>query len=132
MKEINAQVIEQFRAGGEVQGMHRDRLLLLTTTGAKSGLRRTTPMMFHREPGRILVIASNSGAPHDPDWYRNLVQDPQVTVEVGDESYEATASPLTGDDREATWAKIKELYPFFAQHEAQTERPIPLVALVAV
>jgi deazaflavin-dependent oxidoreductase (nitroreductase family) len=129
MKEVNRQVIEQFRAGGEVRGMHRERLLLLTTTGAKSGQRRTTPMMFHREPDRILVIASNSGAPRDPDWYRNLVQNPQVTVEVGDESYDAVATPLTGADREATWARIKAMYPFFADHECRTERTIPVVAL---
>lgn len=129
MKAINRQVVEQFRAGGEIEGMHRERLLLLTTTGAKTGQRRTTPMMFIREPDRILVIASNSGAPRHPDWYRNLVQNPNVRVEVGDESYDAIATPLTGTGRERAWTRIKQTYPFFADHEALTERAIPVVAL---
>ena len=68
IKETNKKVIEQFRAGGEIDGMRRDRLVLLTTVGAKSGQRRTTPMMFHRDRGRLLVVASNAGAPEHPDW----------------------------------------------------------------
>ena len=69
-------MIGQFRAGGEIEGMHRDRLLLLTITGTRSGQRRTTPMMFHRDAGRLLVIASNVGAPRHPDWYLNLAAGP--------------------------------------------------------
>src|SRR4051794_31361565 len=99
VREINRRGIEQFRAGGEIEGMHRDRLVLLTTVGARTGQRRTTPMMFHRDGDRLYVIASNIGAPEHPDWYRNLVADPRVTVEVGDERYEATATPLAGDER---------------------------------
>jgi len=76
IKETNKRVIEQFRAGGEIDGMRRDRLVLLTTVGAKSGLRRTTPMMFHRDGDRLLVIASNIGASRHPDWYVNLVAKP--------------------------------------------------------
>ena len=71
MKEINRQVIEQFRAGGKITGMQRERLVLLTTVGARTGQKRTTPMMFHRDGDRLLVIASNAGAPRHPDWYRN-------------------------------------------------------------
>ena len=67
IKQINARVIEQFRAGGPVEGMNRDGIVLLTTTGARTGLTRTTPMMFHRDGGRLLVIASNVGAPRHPD-----------------------------------------------------------------
>jgi deazaflavin-dependent oxidoreductase (nitroreductase family) len=128
-REINRQVIDQFRAGGEIEGMHRDRLVLLTTTGVKSGQRRTTPMMFHRDGDRLYVIASNVGAPRHPDWYLNLAAHPQVTVEVGDETYDARAEPLQGEERERVWAMIKENYPFFAEHEAKTERTIPVVAL---
>jgi deazaflavin-dependent oxidoreductase (nitroreductase family) len=127
--EVNRRVIEQFRAGGEVEGMHREGLVLLTTTGAKTGQPRTTPMMFHRDCDRILVIASNAGAPKDPDWYRNLVREPQVTVEVGDETYPALATVLSGADRERQWAMLKETYPFFAEHEQTAGRTIPVVAL---
>jgi deazaflavin-dependent oxidoreductase (nitroreductase family) len=127
--EANRRVIEQFRAGGEIEGMHRDRLVLLTTVGAKSGQRHTTPMMFHRDGDRLLVIASNAGAPRHPDWYRNLIADPRVTVEVGDETYDAVATPLDGDERERLWSMLKNAYPFFAEHERTAGRAIPVVAL---
>jgi deazaflavin-dependent oxidoreductase (nitroreductase family) len=129
VKEVNRTVIAQFRAGGEITGMHRDRLLLLTTTGARSGESRTTPMMFHRDGDRLLVIASNIGAPNHPDWYHNLVAHPDVTVEVGDETYPALATPTTGADRDRVWSEIKAAYPFFSDHEQKTSREIPVVAL---
>ena len=91
IKEINRKTIEQFRAGGPIDGMHRERLVLLTTTGAKTGQPHTTPMMFVPDDDRVLVIASNMGAPKDPDWYVNLCVNPRVKVEIGDESYEAEA-----------------------------------------
>jgi deazaflavin-dependent oxidoreductase (nitroreductase family) len=130
MSEINRRVIEQFRAGGPVDGMTRDRLVLLTTTGARTGQPRTTPMMFHRDGGRLLVIASNAGATKDPDWYRNLVAHPRVTVEVGEETCDAQAEPLSGADRDQAWAMLKETYPFFAEHEVTAGREIPVVALI--
>jgi deazaflavin-dependent oxidoreductase (nitroreductase family) len=129
VKEINRQVIEQFRAGDEIQGMHRDRLLLLTTVGARTGRRHTTPMMFHPDGDRVLVIASNTGAAKHPDWYLNLLANPRVTVEVGDETYEAVASPAEGVERQRLWSLLKQNYPFFAEHEQQTEREIPVVIL---
>ncbi|HEX2322320.1 MAG TPA: nitroreductase family deazaflavin-dependent oxidoreductase [Streptosporangiaceae bacterium] len=129
IKQINARVIEQFRAGGPIEGMNRDGLLLLTTTGARSGRAKTTPMMFHRDGDRLLVIASNIGAPKHPDWYANLVADPHVVVEVGAKRFEAEAVPLTGSERERLWAMLKESYPFFAEQEAKTRREIPVVAL---
>src|SRR5262249_11904590 len=121
VKETNRRVIEQFRAGGEIDGMHRDRLLLLTTIGRPSGATRTTPMMFHRDGDRVLVIASNIGAPHHPDWYLNLAANPQVTVEIGDETYAARATPATGDEYTRLWTTIKDLYPFFGDHETKTD-----------
>ena len=130
VSEINKRVIEQFRAGGAIDGMHRERLLLLTTEGARSGRSHTTPMMFHRDgDGRLLVIASNAGAPSDPDWYRNLVAHPGVRVEIGDHAYPATATALTGVDRDRAWAEIKAAYPFFADHVAKAAREIPVVEL---
>ena len=127
--DTNRRVIEQFRAGGPVEGMHRERLLLLTTTGRRSGRPHTVPMMFHRDGDRILVIASAAGAPRHPEWYLNLAADPAVTVELPDETYAGVAERLTGEDRARTWAMLKQTYPFFADHEAKVDREIPVVAL---
>jgi deazaflavin-dependent oxidoreductase (nitroreductase family) len=135
VREVNKRVIEQFRAGGEVEGMHRERLVLLTTTGRRTGEPRTTPMMFHRDGDRVLVIASNVGAPRHPDWYLNLVSHPEVTVEVGDESgapRRAVARTLHGAEREPVWEMLKANYPFFAEHERTTTRTIPVVALLPI
>lgn len=129
LKATNRRVIEQFRAGGEIDGMHRDRLLLLTTIGAKSGRPHTAPMMFHRDEGRLLVIASYAGAPEHPHWYTNLLADPRVTVEIGDETYEARATPLMVEERDKAWPRLTAAYPFLAEHQAKTDRVIPLVAL---
>jgi deazaflavin-dependent oxidoreductase (nitroreductase family) len=132
-RETNRGVIAAFRAGEEIPGMQRERLLLLTTTGRRTGRTHTTPMMFHRENGRLFVIASNVGAPLDPEWCLNLRADPAVTVEVGDDegspAYAATAAVLEGDDRETVWSRIVELYPFFGKHQAGTIREIPVVEL---
>ena len=129
VRETNRRVIAQFRAGGPIEGMQRDRLVLITTTGRRSGEPRTTPMMFHRDGDRVLVIASNVGAAAHPDWYRNLAADPHVTVEIGDETYPALATTTEGADRERVWAELKERYPFFADHEVKAGRTIPVVAL---
>lgn len=129
IQEINRRVIEQFRAGGEIEGMHRDRLLLLTTTGARTGMARTTPMMFERDGDRVLVMASNAGARKPPDWYANVVANPAVQVEIGDETYPATATVLTGAERERLWAMITTANPFFVDHQKKADRQIPVVAL---
>ena len=127
--EYNRLLIEQFRAargGGSFDGRP---LLLLTTTGARSGKRHTTPVMYIPDGDRLLVIASNAGAPAHPDWYRNLVAHPQATVEIGKETYEATADVLKGAEREQLWAMIVGQYPFFAEHQAKIRRQIPVFAL---
>jgi deazaflavin-dependent oxidoreductase (nitroreductase family) len=120
----NRQTIEAFRAnGGKVGGMWEGRpLLLLTTTGAKSGQRHTTPTMY-------LIFASKGGAPDNPDWYHNLLAHPEVTVEVGTETYEAIATPLTGEERDRLFARQAELYPQFGQYQARATRKIPVIAL---
>ena len=130
MGAINERVIRQFRDGGEIEGMHRERLLLLTTTGRTSGEDHTTPMMFHREPERLLVVAANMGATADPHWYLNLVAHPHVLVEVGDAVFRATAVPLVGEDRDRTWRMLKESYSFFAEYDENVDREIPVVALI--
>jgi deazaflavin-dependent oxidoreductase (nitroreductase family) len=129
MREINRRVVEQFRAGGPIEGMHREGILLLTTTGRRTGREHTTPMMFVPDGDDLCVIASNIGAPADPDWYLNLVQEPRVVVEVGDERYEAVATPATGERYDRLWSMIKDGYPFFTEHEAKAGRTIPVVVL---
>src|SRR4249919_3980283 len=103
--DYNRQLIEDFRANrGKSGGPFAGRpLLLLSTTGAKSGQRRTTPMMYIPDGDRLLVIASNVGAPAHPDWYRNLVAHPDVTVEVGTETFDATAVVTQGAERDRLW-----------------------------
>ncbi len=128
-RAINRSVIEAFRSGGEIRGMHRDRLLLLTTTGTRTGKAHTTPMMFVRDGDRLVVVAANAGAEDHPHWYRNLIANPQVKVEVGQEAYDATATPLDGDERERVWSALKADFPFFGEYEAKLERTIPVVAL---
>jgi len=127
----NRGTIEEFRANeGKVGGMWEGRpLLLLTTTGAKSGQRRTNPMMYLADGDRLLVFASKGGAPTHPDWYYNLLAHPQVTVEVGPETYDATATVLTGEERDRLYARQSELYPQFAEYRKKTPRKIPVIAL---
>jgi F420H(2)-dependent quinone reductase len=129
MLEYNRKLIEEYRAdGGKSMG---DRpLLLLTTLGRTTGKQRTSPMMYVPDEDRLLVIASNAGAAEDPQWYRNLLADPYVTVEVPGHRYRARATPLAGDDYERQWAAIKEKFPFFAEHQDKAGgRQIPVVAL---
>ena len=127
----NRQTIEAFRAnGGKVGGVWEGRpLLLLTTTGAKSGQRRTTPVMYLADGDRLLVFATKAGAPTNPAWYHNLIAYPEVTVEVGTETYEATATSLTGEERDRLYAKQASLYPQFGEYQARATRKIPVIAL---
>jgi len=129
--DYNLQVIEEFRANaGRVGGSWEGRnLLLLTTTGRKSGRPHTTPMVFTRDGDRLLVYASKAGAPTHPDWYLNLVADPQVVVEVGAERYDATAAPLEGEERDRAFAEQAARNPVFAGYAEKTDRVIPVVAL---
>ena len=131
MNDWDRQVIENFRAnGGKVRGRGEGRpVLLLTTTGAKSGQRRTHPMMYLHDGDHLLVFAAKGGAPTNPDWYHNLLAHPEVTVEVGDETYDAIATPLTGEERDQLYARWAELYPQFGEYQKNTTRKIPVVAL---
>src|SRR5579862_6885456 len=130
----NRGIIDEFRAnGGKVGGSFTGApLLLLTTTGAKSGKLRTNPVMYLADGDRLLVFASKAGAPTNPDWYHNLVANRSATVEVGDERYDVNATVLTGEERDRWYARQAELYPGFAEYEAKTTRTIPVVALARV
>jgi deazaflavin-dependent oxidoreductase (nitroreductase family) len=87
-------------------------------------------MMYIPDDDRLLVIASNAGAPTHPDWYRNVAAHPRVTVEVGTDTYDATAIVVEGEERVRIWSSIVERYPFFADHQAKITRQIPVIALM--
>ena len=127
----NTRIIEEFRANdGRVGGQFAGApVLLLTTTGAKTGRRYTNPVMYLPDDDRVVVFASKGGAPTNPDWYHNLVAHPRVTVELGTEQYEADAAVITGEARNQLYARQAELYPGFAEYEAKTARTIPVIAL---
>jgi deazaflavin-dependent oxidoreductase (nitroreductase family) len=134
VNDYNAQIIDEFRANaGLVGGRWEGRdLLLLTTTGRKSGRSHTTPMVYSRDGDRLFVYASKAGAPTHPDWYLNLVADPNVVVEVGADRYEAVATPLAGDERDRAFAEQAERSSAFAEYQEKTDRVIPVVALTRV
>ncbi|RNL87470.1 nitroreductase/quinone reductase family protein [Halostreptopolyspora alba] len=130
--EFNQKIIEEFRAnGGRVGGPFEGaRLLLLTTTGARSGTPHTTPVAYLPDGGdRLLVIASAGGADHNPAWYHNLVANPRVTVEDGTFTYEARAAVINGAERDRLFARAVEADPGWAEYRAATSRVIPVVAL---
>jgi deazaflavin-dependent oxidoreductase (nitroreductase family) len=132
MKAVNEQVIREHRAGLEitVPGMHRERIVLLTTTGETSGTRSTAPMLLIPSDDGVLVVASNNAAPEPPHWFRNLVADPAVHVEEPDREYDAIAEVLDDATRETTWQRIILDYPFLVEQQEQAGRPLPLVRLV--
>ncbi|MFC9705598.1 nitroreductase/quinone reductase family protein [Streptomyces sp. NPDC056943] len=136
MSDFNQQVIEEFRAnGGRVGGMFEGAaLLLLTTTGARSGRAHTNPAVFVRDGARLLVFASNAGGPKHPAWFHNLSTDPYVTVELGTpegtvERFGATAVVTEGEERDRLYAEQADRDPGFAAYQAATDRIIPVVAL---
>ena len=128
----NSKIIEEFRANeGRVGGPFAGSpVLLLHTTGAKTGLERVNPMMYADLDGHRYVFATKAGADTNPDWYWNLVAHPDVTVEVGTETYEAAAVPVTGDDRDRIYAEQAGKYQGFAEYEQMTSRIIPVVELI--
>lgn len=132
MPSFNQQIIDEFRANaGEVGGPFAGaRLLLLTTTGARTGVEHTTPLAYLPDNAeRVLVIGSAGGSDNHPDWYHNLVADPRVTVETGLFTYEAKATVLTGAERDQAFARAAEANPGWAAYQAKTSRVIPVVAL---
>jgi len=132
MNDWNANIIAEFRAnGGKVGGQFEGApLLLLHTTGAKSGLERINPMMYQDlGDGRVAVFASKAGADTNPDWYRNLTVNPDVVVEIGADTRAFTARTAPTAEREPIWTKQKADYPGFASYEELTTREIPVVIL---
>lgn len=132
--DFNRQIIEEFRANkGRVGGVFAGgRLLLLTTAGARTGAPHTTPLGYLPDGDRLLVIASAGGAPKHPQWYRNVLANPQVTVETGVLTYRADAVVLEGDERERMFARAVEFDPGWGDYQASSGRQLPVVALLPI
>ena len=131
---FNQALVDEFRNdGGKVTGPFAGApLALITTTGAKSGRRRTTPIVYTTEGDRIVIIASKGGAPTSPDWYHNLVAHPEVTVELPNETFDARARVAEGPERERLWRAQAALMPNFDEYQKATTRKIPVVVLERV
>jgi deazaflavin-dependent oxidoreductase (nitroreductase family) len=132
MSDFNQAVIDEFHANnGKVGGYFAGaNMLILHTTGAKSGQPRTNPMVYVTDGDRLVVIASKGGDDKNPDWYYNLLAHPTVTVEVGDEKFQARATAVTDEpERSRLYAKMVEHRSGFAEYETKTTRKIPAVIL---
>jgi deazaflavin-dependent oxidoreductase (nitroreductase family) len=130
----NKKIIDEFRSsGGQVGGQFAGApLLLLTTTGAKTGQKRTTPVMYLPQGEQLAVFASKAGAPTNPDWYHNLVANPRATVEVGTETFEVEAEVADNEERDRLYAIQAERFPGFQEYQEKTTRRIPVVLLKRV
>jgi deazaflavin-dependent oxidoreductase (nitroreductase family) len=129
--DFNVSIIEEFRSNhGKVgHGFEHTPIVLLTTTGAKSGQKRTNPLAALVEGDRLYVFASKGGAPTNPDWYHNLVAHPSVEVEYGDERFGAEAVVVGGPERDRVFAKQAAAAPAFAEYAEKAGRVIPVVEL---
>jgi deazaflavin-dependent oxidoreductase (nitroreductase family) len=131
VSEWNDKIIKEFRAnagrvGGSFEGAP---LLLLHSTGAKSGRERVNPMMYRKVGDAWAVFASKGGADTNPDWYHNLLANPRAQIEVGTDRFDVTARTATDDEREPIWSAQKADYSGFAGYEQKTSRQIPVVIL---
>jgi deazaflavin-dependent oxidoreductase (nitroreductase family) len=127
----NSSIIKEFRENaGKVGGPFEGRtLLLLHSKGARSGQERINPLVYMADGDRFIVFASKGGAPTNPDWYYNLIANPEVTIEVGTETIPVRAKILSGEERDALWKRVVELIPAFGSYEEKTDRTIPVIAL---
>lgn len=130
----NQRIVEEFRAnGGTVGGPFAgSTLLLLTTTGAKTGKQTVSPVMYTADGDRLLIYASAAGRPSNPAWFHNIVANPVVTAEVGAERFAARATVITGAERDRLWAEQVARAPGFGAYQRNTTRVIPVVALEPV
>ena len=131
LDEMNRKVIAEFReTGGTAGGMFEGKpLVLVHHVGAKSGTERIAPLVPYLDGDRIFIFASKGGADNNPDWYHNLVANPQTTVELGSETFPVTARELTGDEHDDVYAKQSAVEPQFAEYQRKTTRVIPVFEL---
>ena len=132
LDNFNRNVVDEFRANaGKVGGQFEQAdLLLLHSIGAKSGQPRLSPLAYLTVDGKMLIVGSYAGAPKDPAWVHNLRANPNVRIELGTESYDATARELPDAERDATYPKITAVAPVFADYQSKTTRAIPLFEVV--
>jgi deazaflavin-dependent oxidoreductase (nitroreductase family) len=131
MSDWNTSIIEEFRAnagkvGGNFEGAP---MVILHTTGARTGEERVHPLVYQPLGEDIAIFASKGGAPSHPAWFHNLVANPEVTVEIGTDTVPMHARVAAGDERDRIWSRQKQLMPGFADYEANTSRQIPVVVL---
>ncbi len=131
LQAFNQNIVDEFRAnGGNVTGQFANaNLLLLATTGAKSGQQRVSPLAYFRIDGRLIIIGSFAGAPVNPAWVHNLRADPRAHIEVGTDAFDVTARELPPAERKELFAKVAAAAPGFAEYQAKTSRVIPLFEL---
>ena len=131
MNEFNQKLIEEFRANdGKVGGQFANSpVILITHKGAKSGIERTSPLVYTRDGDRIVLIASKGGAPSNPHWYLNMVANPEVTVELPGDTYRARVIVTEGEERARLFKAQAEQLPVFNDYASKTDREIPVVAL---
>ena len=132
MSDWNSGIIEEFRAnGGRVGGIFEGApLLLLHHIGARSGTERVNPLMYQSVNGGYAVFASKGGADTNPDWFHNLIANPNTTVEVGADTIAVAARVAEGDERDRIWERQKTDWPQFAEYERKTARDrIPVIIL---
>jgi deazaflavin-dependent oxidoreductase (nitroreductase family) len=128
---FNAGIITEFRANaGKVGGTFKNApMVLITTTGARSGKQRINPLVYLPDGDRIVIFASKGGAPNNPDWYHNLRANPDVKVEVGSDTYQAEATEVEGEERDRLYAEQARRMPAFAEYAAKTTRKIPVIVV---
>ncbi len=131
LDDFNRNIVEEFRNnGGKVGGpFEGGTLLLLHTTGAKSGKSRLSPLAYLTIDDKMIIVGSYAGAPQHPAWVHNLRATPKAYIEVGTEAYDVDVRELSDDEREATYPKLIEVAPVFAEYQAKTTRAIPLFEL---
>ncbi|WP_102141088.1 nitroreductase family deazaflavin-dependent oxidoreductase [Mycobacterium hubeiense] len=134
LQAFNESIVDEFRAnGGKVGGQFEGaNLLLLTTTGAKSGQPRLSPLAYLTIDDRMIIVGSYAGADVHPAWVHNLRANPRAHVEVGTDAYDVIARELPPAERDQLYPKIVELAPVFAEYQAKTSRVIPLFELQKV
>jgi deazaflavin-dependent oxidoreductase (nitroreductase family) len=132
LKLVSSLHVALYRAsGGRIGGRLRGNLpvLLLTTTGRKSGKRRTTPLLCVEDDGKYVIIASVGGAPKHPAWYLNLQGDPHATIQIGTQRIAVRAQTATPEERARLWRAAADMYPGYDRYQAKTTREIPVVVL---
>lgn len=130
----DAHVRRYRETGGKVGHIWKEgsTILLLTTTGRKTGEKRTTPLIYAKDGDRYVIIASKGGAPDHPGWYENLVKSPEVELQVEDSVFRARARTATGDERARLWRKANEVWKHYDEYATRTKREIPVVVLERV